>query len=144
MCPSGAAFTIPLGLTNPWLIVMPRKPDLSACRVFTRIVVTCANILLPNAPEWLTPLLHCRLNTLLPLVDFIEEATNVCLKFGFVEGLEPHNTLLLSLITYELGKARKLKRQQRQAKGSITPLDNPKIKNKSSSMSLQTLSFAHT
>ena len=74
-CPSGAAFAIPLGPTNPWLIDIAKET-----LVFRRAQFSCAlwllvpTFLLRNAPAWVTPLPSQReprftwdANTLLPL-----------------------------------------------------------------------------
>ena len=46
MYPSGSAIAIPLGPTNPWLIIIAKETLVfSACEVLTHIAVTCANIL---------------------------------------------------------------------------------------------------
>src|SRR3989344_670075 len=55
-CPSGAAFAIPLGPTNPWLIDIAKET-----LVFRRAQFSCAlwllvpTFLLRNAPVWVTP-----------------------------------------------------------------------------------------
>ncbi len=57
MCPSGAAFAIPLGPTNPSLIVIAKET-----LVFRRAGISPAlrllvpTFLLPYAPAWVTPL----------------------------------------------------------------------------------------
>ena len=56
MYPSGAAFAIPLGPTNPWLIDIAKET-----LVFRRAGLSPAlrllvpTFLLPHAPRWLTP-----------------------------------------------------------------------------------------
>ena len=56
MCPSGAAFAIPLGPTNPWLIDIAKET-----LVFRRAGISPAlrllvpTFLLRNAPAWVTP-----------------------------------------------------------------------------------------
>ena len=56
MYPSGAAFAIPLGPTNPWLIYIAKET-----LVFRRAGISPAlrllvpTFLLRNAPEWVTP-----------------------------------------------------------------------------------------
>src|SRR6185436_6022994 len=55
-CPSGAAFAIPLGPTNPWLITIAKET-----LIFRRAGISPAlrllvpTFLLRNAPEWVTP-----------------------------------------------------------------------------------------
>ncbi len=57
MYPSGAAFAIPLGPTNPWLINIAKET-----LVFQRAGISPAlrllvpTFLLPHAPAWVTPL----------------------------------------------------------------------------------------
>ena len=69
MCPSGPAFAIPLGPTNPSSIIVAketlvfRRQGFSPC---LRLLVP--TFLLPHAPEWLTPSPSSQeWNTLLPL-----------------------------------------------------------------------------
>ena len=56
MCPSGAAFAIPLGPTNPWLIYIAKET-----LIFRRAGISPAlrllvpTFLLPYAPVWVTP-----------------------------------------------------------------------------------------
>ena len=73
-CPSGAAFAIPLGPTNPWLIDIAKETaSLSARAVFMRVVVTCANILTSQRSSVGHPFTFTAdANTLLPLVSFIK------------------------------------------------------------------------
>ena len=93
MCPSGAVFTIPLGPTNPWLIVIAKETLIFRRAGFSpAFVVTCANILTSKrsrvahafsfTADW---------NTLLPLVDFIEEANKIVCqkKVATLHGFEP-------------------------------------------------------
>ena len=64
-CPSGAAFAIPLGPTNPWLIDIAKET-----LVFRRAQFSCAlwllvpTFLLRNAPVWVTPLPSQRMRIL--------------------------------------------------------------------------------
>ena len=57
LCPSGAAFAIPLGPTNPWLIFNAKET-----LIFRRAGISPAlwllvpTFLLRNAPVWVTPL----------------------------------------------------------------------------------------
>ena len=57
VCPSGAAFAIPLGPTNPWLIYIAKET-----LIFRRAGISPAlrllvpTFLLRNAPAWVTPL----------------------------------------------------------------------------------------
>ncbi len=65
VCPSGAAFAIPLGPTNPWLINIAKE---TLC--FRRAGISPALRLLvpafslPNAPAWLAPLPSLQMGTL--------------------------------------------------------------------------------
>ena len=65
MYPSGAAFAIPLGPTNPWLIVIAKET-----LIFRRAGISPALRLLVlafslhSAPAWVTPLPSSRLRTL--------------------------------------------------------------------------------
>jgi hypothetical protein len=65
VCPSGAAFAIPLGPTNPRLITSAAETS-----VFRRAGISPALWLLvpafslPNAPLWVTPLASSRIGTL--------------------------------------------------------------------------------
>ena len=56
MCPSGAAFAIPLGPTNPWLIYIAKETLIFRRAGFSpalRLLVP--TFLLPSAPVWVTP-----------------------------------------------------------------------------------------
>ena len=65
MCPSGAAFAIPLGPTNPSLIVIAKET-----LIFRRAGISPAlwllvpTFLLRNAPPWLTPLASTQMRIL--------------------------------------------------------------------------------
>ena len=65
VCPSGAAFAIPLGPTNPWLIYIAKET-----LVFRRAGISPAlrllvpTFLLRNAPEWVTPFPSSRMRIL--------------------------------------------------------------------------------
>ena len=65
LCPSGAAFAIPLGPTNPWLITIAKET-----LIFRRAGISPALRLLvpafslPNAPPWLAPLASLQMGTL--------------------------------------------------------------------------------
>ena len=65
MCPSGPAFAIPLGPTNPWLINIAKE---TLC--FRRAGISPAlRLLVPafslrNAPAWLAPLPSLQIRTL--------------------------------------------------------------------------------
>ena len=57
MCPSGTVFTIPLGPTNPSLIIIEKETLVFRRAGFSpalRLLVP--TFLLPHAPPWLTPL----------------------------------------------------------------------------------------
>ena len=62
MCPSGPAFAIPLGPTNPWLINIAKET-----LVFRRggisppLRLLVPTFLLPYTPAWVTPLPSARM-----------------------------------------------------------------------------------
>src|SRR3989344_5773912 len=61
VCPSGAAFAIPLGPTNSSLIVIAKKTLVFRRRGFQpRLWLLVPTFLLPHAPESVTLLLHSR------------------------------------------------------------------------------------
>ena len=65
MCPSGAAFAIPLGPTNPGLIVMARETLVFRCAGFSPalwLLVPAFSLL--YAPRWVTPFSSSRNRTL--------------------------------------------------------------------------------
>ncbi len=65
MCPSGAAFAIPLGPTNPSLIYIEKETLVFRCARFSlalRLLVP--TFLLPVAPPWVTPLASTQTETL--------------------------------------------------------------------------------
>ena len=65
VCPSGAAFAIPLGPTNSWLIFIAKKTLVLRCVGFLptlRLLVP--TFLLRNAPEWVTPSPSWQMRTL--------------------------------------------------------------------------------
>ena len=56
MCPSGAAFAIPLGPTNPWLITIAKETLIfRRLGLSPRLRLLVPTFLLPHAPRWLTP-----------------------------------------------------------------------------------------
>ena len=56
MCPSGAAFAIPLGPTNPSLIYIAKETLVFWRERFSRSLwLLVPTFLLRNAPEWVTP-----------------------------------------------------------------------------------------
>ena len=81
MCPSGAAFAIPLGPTNPWLIIIAKET-----LVFRRAGISPAlrllvpTFLLRNAPLWVTPLASTRLRILSYRLNLPED--HQALNFG--------------------------------------------------------------
>ena len=57
MCPSGTAFAIPLGPTNPWLIDIAKETLIFRRAGFSPALwLLVPTFLLPHAPAWLTPL----------------------------------------------------------------------------------------
>ena len=65
VCPSGAAFAIPLGPTNPQLITSAAETSVFRRAGFSpalRLLVPTFS--LPNAPAWVTPLPSSRIGTL--------------------------------------------------------------------------------
>ncbi len=73
MCPSGAAFAIPLGPTNPQLIIIAAET-----LIFRRAGISPALWLLvpafslPNAPPWVTPLASQQIETFSYRVHFLK------------------------------------------------------------------------
>ncbi len=65
VCPSGTAFAIPLGPTNPPLTIIEeetlvfRRPDFSS-----GLWLLVPTFLLPNAPPWVTPLASLQIGIL--------------------------------------------------------------------------------
>ena len=56
MCPSGAAFAIPLGPTNPWLTIIAKETLIFRRAGFSPALwLLVPTFLLRNAPEWVTP-----------------------------------------------------------------------------------------
>ena len=56
MCPSGAAFAIPLGPTNPWLTIIAKETLIFRRAGFSPALwLLVPTFLLPHAPEWVTP-----------------------------------------------------------------------------------------
>ena len=56
ICPSGAAFAIPLGPTNPWLIVIAKETLIFRRAGFSPALwLLVPTFLLRNAPAWVTP-----------------------------------------------------------------------------------------
>jgi hypothetical protein len=57
MCPSGAAFAIPLGPTNPSLIFIAKETlTFRRAGISPALWLLVPTFLLPNAPAWVTPL----------------------------------------------------------------------------------------
>ena len=57
MCPSGPAFAIPLGPTNPWLIVIAKETLIFRRPGFSPgLWLLVPTFLLRDAPAWVTPL----------------------------------------------------------------------------------------
>ena len=57
MCPSGSAFAIPLGPTNPSLIIIAKETLVFRRRGFSpRLRLLVPTFSLPYAPAWVTPL----------------------------------------------------------------------------------------
>src|SRR3989344_7930048 len=57
MCPSGSALAIPLGPTNPWLIVIAKETLIFWRAGFSPALwLLVPTFLLPHAPAWVTPL----------------------------------------------------------------------------------------
>ena len=81
MYPSGAAFAIPLGPTNPWLINIAKET-----LVFRRAGISPAlrllvpTFLLRNAPAWVTPLPSSRMRKLSYQYDYSKII--IILSFG--------------------------------------------------------------
>ena len=68
MCPSGAAFAIPLGPTNPWLIVIAKETLIFRRAGFSPALwLLVPTFLLPTLQHGSPLCLHRRWNTLLPL-----------------------------------------------------------------------------
>lgn len=81
VCPSGAAFAIPLGPTNPQLITSAAETLIFRRAGFSpalRLLVPAFS--LPNAPLWVTPLASSRIGTL--SYRSICANTNETLSFG--------------------------------------------------------------
>ena len=77
MCPSGAAFAIPLGPTNPWLTIIAKETLIFRRAGFSPALwLLVPTFLLRNAPARVAPSPSSQdANTLLPLVSS-EEKTN--------------------------------------------------------------------
>ena len=57
MCPSGTAFAIPLGPTNPWLTIIAKETLVFRRAGFSPALwLLVPTFLLRNAPPWVTPL----------------------------------------------------------------------------------------
>ena len=57
MCPSGSAFAIPLGPTNPWMIAITKETLVFRRRGFSpRLWLLVPTFLLRYAPVWVAPL----------------------------------------------------------------------------------------
>ena len=57
MCPSGSAFAIPLGPTNPWLIFIAKETLIFRRKRISRFLwLLVPTFFLRNAPVWVTPL----------------------------------------------------------------------------------------
>jgi len=102
MYPSSAAFAIPLGPTNPWLIDIAKETLIFRRGGFSpplRLLVP--TFLLPNAPAWVTPLPSQQIGILSYRVIFPKK--NHTLSFGTI--LSPdisaaHNLSLSELLRY--------------------------------------------
>ena len=65
MCPSGAAFAIPLGPTNPWMTIIAKETLVFRRGGFSPpLWLLVPTFLLRNAPPWVTPLASMLLRTL--------------------------------------------------------------------------------
>ncbi len=65
MCPSGAGFPIPLGPTNPSLIIIAKETLVFRCACFSHALwLLVPTFLLPAAPPWVTPLASAQTGTL--------------------------------------------------------------------------------
>ena len=65
MCPSGAAFAIPLGPTNPPLTIIEEETLIFRRRRFSRrLWLLVPTFLLRNAPPWVTPLASSQMRIL--------------------------------------------------------------------------------
>ena len=88
MCPSGAAFAIPLGPTNPSLIYIEKETLVFRCARFSlalRLLVP--TFLLSVAPPWVTPLASTQTETLSYRSWFPKKSQ--ALSFGII--LNPDN-----------------------------------------------------
>ena len=71
MCPSGAAFAIPLGPTNPQLITIAEETLFFRRAGFSPALwLLVPAFSLPNAPAWVTPLPSLQIGTLSYRMDF--------------------------------------------------------------------------
>ncbi len=99
MCPSGAAFAIPLGPTNPSLIYIEKETLVFRCARFSlalRLLVP--TFLLPHAPEALTgpPSLQTR------MLSYRSHRTNAMKALNFGTMLKPRLSLTQNLSMSEL------------------------------------------